>query len=169
MKTITQSSVITPTIIGLALLFAAITFIGVTGKKVPMLSNIRVDIVLLVIIGMTICSQGGIGRVAATGEWTHPLSIIGYLLGGLILIITHSIMATSPRPTTTGQSRSTTGRRLPTSTSSISPRPNGRSGTAMRMRSAPWLGSTTMPSCSRRRRRPWRRCSGLRKAIAAPS
>ena len=91
MKTITQSSVITPTIIGLALLFAAITFIGVTGKKVPMLSNIRVDIILLVIIGMTICSQGGIGRVAATGEWTHPLSIIGYLLGGLILIITLAV------------------------------------------------------------------------------
>lgn len=87
MKTITQPTVITPTIIGLALLFAAITFIGVTGKKVPLLSNVRVDIVLLVIIGMAICQQGGIGRVAATGQWTHPLSIIGYLLGGLILLI----------------------------------------------------------------------------------
>ncbi|MBE0671017.1 MAG: hypothetical protein IH588_10545 [Anaerolineales bacterium] len=87
MKTIAQPAVITPTIIGLALLFAAVTFIGVTSKKVPLLSNIRVDIVLLVIIGMTICSQGGIGRVAATGQWTHTLSIIGYLLGGLILLI----------------------------------------------------------------------------------
>lgn len=87
MKTITQPTVITPTIIGLALLFAAIAFIGVTGKKVPLLSNVRVDIVLLVIIGMAICQQGGIGRVAATGQWTHPLSIIGYLLGGLILLI----------------------------------------------------------------------------------
>jgi len=91
MKTIAQPAVITPTIIGLALLFAVITFIGVTGKKVPMLSNIRVNIVLLVIIGMTICSQGGIGRVAATGQWSHPLSIIGYLLGGLILIITLAV------------------------------------------------------------------------------
>ncbi len=88
MKTIAQPAVITPTIIGLALLFAVVTFIGVTGKKVPLLSNVRVDIILLVIIGMTICSQGGIGRIAATGQWTHPLSIIGYLLGGLILIIT---------------------------------------------------------------------------------
>jgi hypothetical protein len=35
MKTITQPAVITPTIIGLAILFAAITFIGVTGKKFP--------------------------------------------------------------------------------------------------------------------------------------
>jgi len=91
MKTLSQPAVITPAIIGLAILFAAITFIGVTGKKVPMLSNIRVDIILLVVIGMTICSQGGIGRVAATGEWTHPLSIVGYLLGGLILLITLAV------------------------------------------------------------------------------
>ena len=91
MKTIAQPAVITPTIIGLALLFAVVTFIGVTGKKVPLLSNVRVDIILLVIIGMTICSQGGIGRIAATGQWTHPLSIIGYLLGGLILIITLAV------------------------------------------------------------------------------
>jgi hypothetical protein len=91
MKSLSQPAVITPTIIGLAILFAAITFIGVTGKKVPLLSNVRVDIVLLVIIGITICSQGGIGRVAATGEWSHPLSIIGYLLGGLILLITLAV------------------------------------------------------------------------------
>ena len=88
MKTLSQPAVLTPTIIGLALLAAAIVFIGVTGKKVPLLSSIRLDIILLVIIGMTICTQGGIGRVAATGQWTHPLSIIGYILGGLILIIT---------------------------------------------------------------------------------
>jgi hypothetical protein len=91
MKTIAQPAVITPTIIGLALIFAAVTFIGVTGKKVPLLSNVRVDIILLVIIGMTICTQGGIGRVAATGQWTHPLSIIGYLLGGSILLITLAV------------------------------------------------------------------------------
>ena len=91
MKTITQPAVITPAIIGLAILLAAITFIGVTGKKVPLLSNIRVDIILLVIIGMTICTQGGIGRVAATGQWTHPLSIIGYILGGLILLLTLAV------------------------------------------------------------------------------
>lgn len=91
MKTIAQPAVITPAIIGLAVLFAAVAFIGVTGKRVPLLSNVRADIILLVIIGMTICSQGGIGRVAATGEWTHPLSILGYLLGGLILLITLAV------------------------------------------------------------------------------
>ena len=91
MKTITQPAVITPAIIGLALLFAAVTFIGVTGKKIPLLSNVRVDIILLVIIGMAMCTQGGIGRIAATGQWTHPQAIVGYLLGGLILFITLAV------------------------------------------------------------------------------
>jgi hypothetical protein len=91
MKTISQPAVITPSIILLALLFAAVVFIGATGKKVPILSNVRVDIILLVIIGMSICTQGGIGRVAATGQWSHPLSIIGYVLGGLILFITLAV------------------------------------------------------------------------------
>ena len=91
MKTIAQSAVITPTIIGLALLAAAIVFIGVTSKKVPLLSNIRVDIILLVIIGMTTCTQGGIGRIAATGTWSHPLAIVGYILGGLILLVTLAV------------------------------------------------------------------------------
>jgi hypothetical protein len=91
MKTLSQPAVITPTIIGLALLAAAVVFIGVTGKKVPLLSNIRVDIILLVVIGMTMCTQGGIGRIATTGQWTHPLSIIGYILGGLILLVTLAV------------------------------------------------------------------------------
>lgn len=91
MKSITQPAVITPGIIGLALLAVAIVLIGVTGKRVPLLSNVRLDIILLVIIGMAVCQQGGIGRVAATGQWTHPLAIIGYLLGGLILFITLAV------------------------------------------------------------------------------
>ena len=91
MKTIPQPAVITPSIIGLAVLFAAVAFIGVTGKKVPLLSNARLDIILLVIIGMTMCTQGGIGRIAATGQWTHPQAILGYILGGLILIIAAAV------------------------------------------------------------------------------
>ena len=88
MKAISQPSVISPSIIVLALLATAVVLIGVTGKKVPVLSNVRLDIILLVIIGTAICSQGGIGRVAATGQWSHPLAIVGYILGGLILLIT---------------------------------------------------------------------------------
>jgi hypothetical protein len=93
MKTASQPAVITPGIIVLALLAAAVVFVGVAGRKVPVLSNVRLDIILLVIIGMAICAQGGIGRVAATGQWSHPLSIFGYILGGLILLVTLAVFA----------------------------------------------------------------------------
>ena len=93
MKTISQPSVITPSILVLGLLFAIVAFIGMTGKKVPLLTNIRLDIVLLVVIGMAICTQGGIGRIAATGQWAHPQAILGYILGGLILLITLAVFA----------------------------------------------------------------------------
>ena len=91
MKTITQPAVITPSILVLAVLAAAVVFIGATGRKVPILSNVRVDIILLVLLGMSICTQAGIGRIAATGEWSHPLAIVGYILGGMILLITLSV------------------------------------------------------------------------------
>ena len=93
MKTVSQPSIITPSIFVLALLFAMVVFIGVTGKKVLFLSNVRLDIVLLAAIGMAICTQGGIGRIAATGQWAHPQAILGYILGGLILLITLAAFA----------------------------------------------------------------------------
>jgi hypothetical protein len=93
MKTMSQPAVITLAILVLALLAVAVTFVGVTGKKVPMLSSVKLDIILLVVIGMAICAQGGIGRIAALGQWSHVQSIIGYVLGGLILFITLAVFA----------------------------------------------------------------------------
>ena len=91
MKTISQPAVVTPSVLVLALLAAAVVFIGATGKKIPILSNVRVDIILLVILGLSICTQTGIGRIAATGQWSHPLTIVGYILGGAILLITLAV------------------------------------------------------------------------------
>ena len=91
MKAIAQPAVITPSVLVLTLLAAAIVFIGATGKKVPVLSNIRMDIILVVILGLTICTQAGIGRIAATGQWSHPQAIVGYILGGTILLVALSV------------------------------------------------------------------------------
>jgi hypothetical protein len=91
MKTISQPAVITPTILLLAVLFGVVAVIGATGRKVPVLSNARVDIILLVILGMAICTQGGIGRIAATGRWAHPQAFIGYILGASILLIAAAV------------------------------------------------------------------------------
>ena len=87
MKTASVSSPLSLNVLLVALLFAAVVFIVVTGKRVPVISNTRVAMLALLVLGMTMCTLGGIGRVAALNQWAHPLSILGYLLGALILLI----------------------------------------------------------------------------------
>lgn len=75
------------TVIALGILATVLVFLVLTGRKVPLLSTDRSALLALVLIGMFMCSQGGIGRVAASGAWWHPFSIIGYLLGAVIIVI----------------------------------------------------------------------------------
>lgn len=43
-------------------------------------------LIAVTLIGFAMCSVG-IGRVAAHGAWLHPLSILAYMLGALVLVI----------------------------------------------------------------------------------
>lgn len=92
MKTIAQSSFFTPSFLVMLALVAVITFIGVTGKKIPLLSNVKLDVVLVVVIGMAMCMPG-IGRVATAHAWTAPLAILSILVGILILVVAVSVIA----------------------------------------------------------------------------
>ncbi len=74
-------------VIVLSVFLAFLVFMALTGRKVPLLSSDRAVLVAIVVTGMFICSRVGIGRVAAAGAWSHPLSIVGYLLGAVILLI----------------------------------------------------------------------------------
>jgi len=85
-KTTSIPAPINLNVIVLALLIAAVVFVAATGKKIPVISNTRVAISVILLLGMTMCTSG-IGRVAAIQQWTHPLAILGYLLGALILFI----------------------------------------------------------------------------------
>lgn len=91
MKTISQPSVINPSIIVLGVLAAAVTFLAWRGTSLPLLSSPKISLAIVLLLGMAICAQGGIGRVAAAGQWTHPLSIAGYLLGAAILLLAAAV------------------------------------------------------------------------------
>jgi hypothetical protein len=103
MKTISEPSVINPTILILAVLAGAVLFITLKGIKFPLLSNPKVALGVLIILGMTICAQGGIGRVAAVGNWTHPQAILGYILGATILLVSASVFFNFKLPFVTSQ------------------------------------------------------------------
>ena len=74
-------------VIALGILATVLVFLVLTGRKVPLLSSDRSALLTFVVIGMLICSNAGIGRMAASGAWWHPFSIIGYLLGAAIVVI----------------------------------------------------------------------------------
>jgi hypothetical protein len=73
--------------IALGLLATLLIFAVLSGRKIPLVPSERASLLALVTIGMLLCSRGGIGRVAAGGAWLHPFSILGYLLGGVIILI----------------------------------------------------------------------------------
>lgn len=79
------SSSVAPIVLGILAVLLIVAVLS--GKQIPLISNDRLAIVALAVVGMAICSQAGIGRVSATGAWAHPLSILGYLLGAAILVI----------------------------------------------------------------------------------
>jgi hypothetical protein len=72
-------------VIGLGIVTTLLRLLVLTGRSIPLLSSDRSALLALVVIGMLMCSRGGIGRVAASGVWWHPFSIIGYLLGAVII------------------------------------------------------------------------------------
>jgi len=103
MKTVAQPSTFSFSILILAVLAASVIWAGLSGRKLPLVSNVKLDILLVVGLGMAICAQGGIGRVAALGVWSHPLAIVGYILGGLILLVTVAAFTGLKLPLITGE------------------------------------------------------------------
>jgi len=87
MKTMSLSTVINPAILILAALIVVVTFLALRGQNLPLLSNLKVSVAIVLILGFAMCAQGGLGYVGAVGQWTHPLAILGAILGGAILVV----------------------------------------------------------------------------------
>jgi len=71
----------------LGLLAAGLVFMILTGRDVPIVGNGAGALLTLGIIGMAMCTLSGIGTAQATLGWTHPLTIIGSILGVLALLV----------------------------------------------------------------------------------
>ena len=81
-----STPVIRATSIGFGLFAVLLLLVTLTGRKIPIITEERFGVMILMLIGMVACANG-IGRVAAAGAWLHPLAILGYLLGAVILVI----------------------------------------------------------------------------------
>ena len=85
----TTNTLILPLILGAAA--AVIVYATLTGKQLPLIGSPRAALIVLLVVGMAMCTLGGIGQVGASGKWASPLAIAGYLLGSAILVVVLSV------------------------------------------------------------------------------
>ncbi len=71
----------------LGLLAAGLVFMVLTGRDVPIVGNGAGALVALGLIGIAMCTMSGIGTAQATLGWTHPLTIVGSILGVAALLV----------------------------------------------------------------------------------
>jgi hypothetical protein len=101
MKGLIMSENITPTsqpaannylVIMLGIVAALLVFAVLTNRPIPFISTDRGAMILLVIVGMSMCAMGGIGPTVANYGWTSPLAIVGIVLGILMLLIPGAVL-----------------------------------------------------------------------------
>ncbi len=85
--TLSLNALLFPFILGIIVL--AIALAVSANKSLPLIQTPRAALIVLLVIGMTMCSFG-IGQVAASGKWASPLAIAGYLLGTALLVVIFS-------------------------------------------------------------------------------
>ena len=71
----------------LGVLAAGLVFLILTGRDVPIVGNGAGALLTLGIIGIAMCTLSGISSVQSTLGWTHPLTIIGSILGVAALLV----------------------------------------------------------------------------------
>lgn len=71
--------------IGLAALAALLVFRVLNGMEIPLIQGDEAALVTVFVIGFAMCSLG-VSRISATGQWFHPLTIVGYVLGILAML-----------------------------------------------------------------------------------
>lgn len=84
---ITQStgSNLIPAVLGIAA--AILIFFVLSNRPLPLITTDRAALIALVIIGFAMCTVGGSGKAFTAYGMAHPITIIGSILGVLILLL----------------------------------------------------------------------------------
>jgi uncharacterized membrane protein required for colicin V production len=90
-RTMTTNTVTSPAngivTLVLGVLAAGLVFLILTGRDVPIVGSGAGALLALGVIGIAMCTLSGIGSVQSTLNWTHPLTIIGSILGVAAVLV----------------------------------------------------------------------------------
>jgi len=65
---------------------------AVTNTPVPLLGSERAMFVAVVLLGVTMCALGGVGRAPMKYGWTHPVTLFGIAVGTVMLLLTAAVV-----------------------------------------------------------------------------
>ena len=77
-------------VIGVAI--AALVVAALTDTPVPLLGSERAIFVAVVLLGITMCSLGGVGRAPLKYGWMHPVTIVGSAIGTVMLLLVAGVV-----------------------------------------------------------------------------
>jgi hypothetical protein len=60
--------------------------------RLPLLGSDRAAFIALVVVGMTMCALGGIGRAQSTLGWTDPITLVGIIIGSVALVLVAAVL-----------------------------------------------------------------------------
>ena len=87
-----------PAMLGLLAAALILVVLANANAQLPLISNDRGALVALVVVGMAMCSVGGIGKAIGLYGWKHPITLAGNALGVLILVVFAAVLLGIPLP-----------------------------------------------------------------------
>jgi hypothetical protein len=77
-------------LIGIAI--AALLIAALTNTPLPLLASERAIFVAVVLLGVTMCALGGVGRAPMKYGWSHPVTLFGMALGTIMLLLAAGVV-----------------------------------------------------------------------------
>lgn len=77
-------------VLGIAV--AALVAAALTNTSVPLLESERAIFVAVVVLGVSMCSLGGVGRAPMKYGWMHPVTLFGTAVGTVMLLLAAGVV-----------------------------------------------------------------------------
>jgi hypothetical protein len=76
----------------LGLITAALVLAALTRTPLPLLGSDVVMFLAVLVLGMSMCALGGVGRAPVKYGWTHPVTLLGIMLGIIMLLLAGGVL-----------------------------------------------------------------------------
>lgn len=77
----------------LGVIIAALLLAALTSTPVPLLGSDVAIFLAVLVLGMSMCALGGVGRAPMKLGWAHPVTLFGIVVGTAILLVAVGVLS----------------------------------------------------------------------------